>query len=192
MKAIFLREDKNYWLTPMGAWYAQDNTRQRWKYYADLEYLYRRKSWKEKFMQHPLITINWRSNVYSNIGTVIAKVPPQCYPVQAISRDTGYKVERTNFFAVPHDITPEPTESLVTQIEQLPESLKSLLADTELLIPETKLQTALSTTLPLYLASDGGAATKKGSYGWVLQAGNRPIAQGKGIAQGSNPRSYRV
>jgi hypothetical protein len=80
MKAIFLCDGKNYSLAPMGAWYEQDDMSQRWKYYTDLEYLYRRKSWKEQFTQHPLITINQRSNVYSkNIGTVIAKVPPKSY-----------------------------------------------------------------------------------------------------------------
>jgi hypothetical protein len=74
----------------------------------------------------------------------------------------------------------------------MPPSLSQLLADIELLIPDTDITASLSTNKPLYLASDGGAAIHKGSFGWVLQVGNLPIAKGKGRVQGSDPRSFRA
>ena len=124
-------------------------------------------------------------------GHPIGPVPPQSYPVQAIIQGDIYVVPSTELFTTPKPTT-DTLPTLDATILQLPTSLSQLLNDVDLLIPEQELQEALSTSAPLYLASDGGAAAKKGSYGWVLQAGNPLIAKGKGTAQGQDPRSFRA
>jgi hypothetical protein len=78
------------------------------------------------------------------------------------------------------------------QIAALHPSLFHLVSDTELLLPVEDLAEVFSTKKPIYLASDGGASPRKGSYGWVLQVGDLPIARGKGAAQGSDPHSFRA
>ncbi len=56
--AIFLRNNKQYWKTPLGAWHRQREQSQLWESYVDLEYLYQRMEWEERFTRHTLLTIN--------------------------------------------------------------------------------------------------------------------------------------
>jgi hypothetical protein len=42
------------------------------------------------------------------------------------------------------------------------------------------------------LASNGGAVPGRGSFGWVVQVGDKIIARGKGPAYGPGPRSFRA
>ncbi len=191
LNAIFLREDKQSWKTPLGAWQRQEGKSQLWKSYADLEYLYQRQEWEERFTRHSLIKINRRDNQYTEHGAETEELPSTSYPVTAIHRANSFEVQRVEFFTIPSS-EPDVPSTLIKQIAQLPDSLSQLLDDTEMLVSETDIGEALSKNETLYLASDGGAATNKGSYGWVLQVGLLPIARGKGRAQGSDPRSFRA
>ena len=191
LNALFLQKDKKSLTTPLGAWYSHEGNSQRWSTYADLENLYQRNDWHESFTQHSLTQINRRDNQYAAEGVEIDTLPTNCHPVTATTRDNGIEVQRVEFFTM-HTAEQESSQTLSAQIAQLPESLSQLLQDVTILIPEEDIATALSSSETLYLASDGGAVTNKGSYGWVLQAGPLPIAKGKGWAQGSDPRSFRA
>ncbi len=131
--------------------------------------------WEERFTRHTLLTINRRDNKYEEQGIEIEELPSQSQPVTATLRENTHEVQRVEFFTTPFS-EPDVPMTLLKQIEQLPESLSRLLADTEMLVPENEIGEALSKNETLYLASDRGAAAHKGSYGWVLQVGQLPIA----------------
>jgi hypothetical protein len=147
--------------------------------------LYCQKAWTTTFTKHLLLTVNHRSNQYSLSGTTIANVPTTSNPIAVTRRDTSYEVKQTEFFLMTPTIS-DTTNTLTSQMKQLPPSINALLADMELLIPESDLHTALSTLGRLYLASDGGAASVQqktkdhtdGYYRRVTQGHSGPQATG--------------
>jgi hypothetical protein len=91
-----------------------------------------------------------------------------------------------------HD-TPDQPYTIYAHLDQLEPWESSLFPYVQSLCPLTALRDFLmsSTTLPLFIVHDGGAA-ENGSFGWSIASPTQSFWEGSGATAGHNPGSFRA
>jgi hypothetical protein len=92
---------------------------------------------------------------------------------------------------IPPPALPPPPATWKTYVDTLP-AWETTLLRSSAFVDRRLLLEQLRTAPRLYLASDGGAANNKGSFGAVIATDKNILAVCGGRAQGANPRSFRV
>jgi hypothetical protein len=118
--------------------------------------------------------------------------PSDSFPVDIVKTNGHFQVSFKQIFPFPHRREPNHPETLRHRIRQLPESLRQLVNNIEILVPEDTMEQCLDRQEPIYIASDGGAIAGRASFGWIIQIGTTIIAKGKGPTFGDDPRSFRA
>jgi exonuclease III len=181
-------------LVPLGQWklpHAQ-LTRQ-WPSYKDpvSRKLYQYTGYFQ-YSCHSALTSLFHTNRYSptSEGT-ITDLPPQSHPVDALlCGNHHYMISQST--APPQPPTKPPVTTFHSFISLLPKWERQLLQ--YVTFDDDPFTTAtLLHEQPTYAATDGGAASHVGSFGWRLSTDEgRRLASAMGPVPGDNPHSYRA
>jgi hypothetical protein len=163
-----------------------------WKHNLDGDNLYHTREADTTFHRYHHTGSTRRHYRYTPTNDPPRSLPPQSYPVSVSYKGQNFDVNREDMSAPPSIPPVLIPESIFDLIAVQHPSHQELLQDIDISITDIELLTLLSTSAPILLASDGGAVPGRGSFGWVVQVGDRIIARGKGPAYGPDPRSFRA
>jgi hypothetical protein len=133
-----------------------------------------------------------RNKRFGRTANHVFAVPPHSQPIAVQHKGQALETKQEDHFRSPTTAPIPSYDSIFDRITTQPVAHQEILQDIELAIDEQMLQELLAQPSAIRLASDGGAVPGRGSFGWIIQAGNTIIARGKGPAYGPEPRSFRA
>jgi hypothetical protein len=148
------------------------------------------------FTQHPSLKTRSRprhpvsafSTTHSN---EVMPTPPDAVPVDYSVEPNKYTIPVTIATLTPFPPHAAPPVLWPHYVTTLPPWEQTLLEDATF-VERRQLIASLRSAATLFLASDGGASDRRGSFGALIATGDNILIECGGRAKGANPRSFWV
>jgi hypothetical protein len=121
----------------------------------------------------------------------VTTLPTDSIPVDCKAESNKFVFPDRISVIAPQPALPSPPATWTTYVDTLSAWETSLLRSGSF-VDRRQLFEQLRSAPHLYLASDGGAANHKGSFGAVFATDKHILAECGGRSQGANPRSFRA